>query len=124
MKNLLQLDHYRVYSDKVMEHYGSFGDAYTGVFAVPYQRQIGDPDVVLRCVASSGGGWDHVSVSTPHRTPTWAEMEFIKRQFFMKHEVVMQLHVSESDHISIHDYCLHLWRPHDKEIPLPPKEFV
>jgi hypothetical protein len=81
--------------------------------------------VELRIIAGVGDGWDHLSVSTSlPRCPTWSEMEFVKRMFFAPTEVAMQLHVPPSDHISVHPYCLHLWRPHDVEIPLPPKEMV
>jgi len=81
--------------------------------------------VELRCIAANDEGWDHVSITTDlPRCPTWAEMDWIKRQFFVEGEVAMQLHVATSDHISVHPFCLHLWRPHDSTIPLPPKEFV
>lgn len=84
--------------------------------------------VQLRVIASSGGGWDHVSVhafskGTPH-IPTYNEMCWVKRRFFKASETAMQLHVAERDHISNHDYTLHLWRPHKGVIPLPPKEMV
>lgn len=77
-------------------------------------------------IASNGDGWDHVSVSTEGRCPTWEEMDRIKRLFFKHDEVAMQLHVAVSNHISCHPYTLHLWRPHGvkRAIPLPPLEFV
>ena len=78
----------------------------------------------LRVIASRGGGWDHVSVSLANRTPTWAEMEYVKRLLFKDDEVAMQLHVPVKDHINNHPYTLHLWRPHGKSIPLPPHEYV
>lgn len=78
----------------------------------------------LNVMASNGGGWDHVSVSTSHRCPTWEEMEYVRGLFFRPSETVMQLSVPRSRHISIHPYCLHLWRPQDGQIPLPPPEFV
>jgi len=78
----------------------------------------------LRIIASNGDGWDHVSVSLINRCPRWAEMEMVKRAFFLPGEVAMQLHVAEADHISVHPYCLHLWRPHIGAIPLPPAAMV
>ena len=91
-----------------------------GAFLVPYPLS----GVDLRCIASVGGGWDHVSVSRPDRTPSWAEMDYVKKTFFHADEIAMQLHVAERDHINVHPYCLHLWRPHKDSIPLPPKVFV
>lgn len=79
---------------------------------------------MLLVVCSIGHGWDHVSVSLGHRCPTWAEMEWVKRTLFKSDEVVMQLHVPPKDHINIHPNVLHLWRPQNCEIPLPPKELV
>ncbi|WP_428337469.1 DUF7694 domain-containing protein [Paenirhodobacter sp.] len=69
------------------------------------------------CVSS---GWDHVSVSLPRRCPNWEEMSFVKGMFFQDDETAMQLHVPLSQHINHHPYCLHLWRPHQFEIPRPP----
>jgi hypothetical protein len=91
-----------------------------GAFLIPYPLA----GMKLRCVATNGDGWDHVSVSLPGRTPTWAEMDYAKRTFFHEHEVAMQLHVAEDKHINVHPYCLHLWRPHRADIPLPPRIMV
>lgn len=78
---------------------------------------LGRGSATLLCLVSDGGGWDHVSVSLKTRTPTWAELEFVRRAFFKDDETVMQLHVPSSDHINNHDNCLHLWRPQtDEEI--------
>jgi hypothetical protein len=92
-----------------------------GCFRVPSPT---DPRVTLAVIAARGEGWDHVSVSTERRTPNWAEMEHVKRLFFMPDEVAFQLHVPTSDHISLHPHCLHIWRPQNDNIPLPPKDMV
>lgn len=68
--------------------------------------------------------WDHVSISRKDRCPTWEEMEQVKRLFFKPDEVAMQLHVPPTDHISVHPYCLHIWRPCDVAIPMPPAWMV
>lgn len=90
---------------------------------IPWQGgafRLGD----LLVIASWVEGWDHVSVSRRDRCPTWEEMERVKRAFFRDDETAMQLHVPPRDHINIHPYCLHLWRPHGAPIPMPPKEMV
>lgn len=74
----------------------------------------------LRVVVGVGHGWDHVSVSRSNATPTWAMLEYIKRFVCEPDEVMMQLHVPSADHVNIHPYVLHLWRPHGASIPLPP----
>lgn len=81
--------------------------------------------VTLTVISSDGAGWDHVSVSTPTRVPNYAEMEFIRGLFFRDDETVMQLSVPRSDHVNVHPFTLHLWRPNDgREIPRPPAEMV
>lgn len=67
-------------------------------------------DGQLRIICGTGGGWEHVSVSRADRTPTWEEMDRVKRRFWRDDEVVMQLHVTQGK-INIHDHCLHMWRP-------------
>jgi hypothetical protein len=91
------------------------GDHEGGAFEVPSPYGIGK----LRVIASTGVGWDHVSVSKSNSTPTWNEMDFIKRLFFKDGETAMQLHVPPKKHINHHPHCLHLWRPTDQEIPTP-----
>jgi len=117
MRDLTTLDRYRV--DTSATH-GWSGDGTCGAFSVPSRIDCAP----LLVVASSEGGWDHVSVSRANRCPNWPEMEQIKRAFFRPDEVAMQLHVAEVEHINDHPYTLHLWRKHDFEIPLPPAIFV
>lgn len=118
MVNLHLLDVYRVTAPSVRDVYGWLGDETCGAFSIPFEGRS------FRVVASSGEGWDHVSVSLPNRTPNWREMEYIKRMFFKPDEWAYQLHAPPSDHINIHPFCLHIWRPHDVAIPTPPKEMV
>jgi hypothetical protein len=65
----------------------------------------------LFCVASDQLGWDHVSVSTSTRCPTWEEMSFIKNLFWDDEDCVIQYHPPKSQYVNNHPYCLHLWRP-------------
>lgn len=122
MRNLYdeEVDRFRLRNAKVLEHYGTTGDEANGVFAMrsplPWRR--------LAVIAASGLGWDHVSVSNAVSCPTWEEMEYVKRLFFKPDETVMQLHVPPADHINVHPFCLHLWRPLFAQIPMPPPEMV
>jgi hypothetical protein len=68
--------------------------------------------------------WEHVSVSTGRRIPNWEEMCFVKDLFWEDHEAVMQLHPPKADYVNCHPNCLHLWRPLDGNIPLPPAILV
>lgn len=78
----------------------------------------------MRIIASWEGGWDHVSVSLPHRLPKYGEMKAVKKIFFEPHEWAIEYHPAEDDYISVNDNVLHLWRPQNVEIPKPPKAFV
>lgn len=122
MRNLLDhdIDRWRLRTQAVIKQYGGYGDETCGLFVLPSPIDGGD----LRVIASAGGGWDHLSVSRVNRCPNWIEMEHVKRSFFRDDEVAMQLHVTPKDHVNVHPYCLHLWRPQDREIPLPPAIFV
>lgn len=112
MINLNKLNHLRLRDLQ--------GDSYSGAFIVPCQITR----TLLRVIASAYDDWDHVSVSLENRCPTWEEMEFVKRLFFHPTEAVMQLHPPVSDHVNIHPFCLHLWRPHRQQIPTPPRSMV
>ena len=69
-------------------------------------------------------GFEHLSVSTPIKTPTWEQMCKMKEIFWRDDEVCMQLHPKKEEYVNNHSYCLHIWRPIDKEIPTPPSFMV
>lgn len=75
-------------------------------------------------IASSGEGWEHVSVSLPNRCPTWAEMCFVKRMFWSDEDCVVQYHPPKSEYVDCHPHCLHLWRPLESAMPRPPHWMV
>ena len=75
-------------------------------------------------IISDEGGWDHVSISSDKRTPSWETMCWIKDLFFDEDETVIQLHPPKSKHINLHDHCLHLWRNQSEEFKLPPTFMV
>jgi hypothetical protein len=114
VRNLHTLDVYRR-DDLEMTYAGEPGNEYAGIFEVPNARGL-----IIRVLASSDMGWDHVSASLRDRCPTWDEMSYIKQLFFKDTETAMQLHVPKDDHINCHPHTLHLWRPHGKVIPRPP----
>lgn len=78
-------------------------------------------------------GWEHVSVrayalagrnTQRSRIPTWKEMCQVKELCWGPEAVVMQLHPAKSQYVDKHPHVLHLWRPIEGQIPLPPKELV
>jgi hypothetical protein len=121
MRDLHNLDQFRLRGQDIIDQFGSTGDHETGAFIIPVPGQM----TALRVLASAGEGWDHISVSPvgQQRTPTWAEMEIAKKAFFGD-VVAMQLHLPASDHVNCHPYTLHVWIPHTVKIPLPPDWMV
>jgi hypothetical protein len=88
-------------------------------------------NLIYSCIASDTKGWDHVSVSIntgkdfkKNKLPTWEEMCWIKELFWEDEEEVIQIHPRKSQYINVHPHVLHLWRPQEKNIPLPPINFV
>jgi hypothetical protein len=81
---------------------------------------------IFRCLVSDQLGWDHVSVSIEKGKypPTWDDMSFIKELFFDEEETVIQYHPPKSRYVNIHPGVLHMWRPQDMTIPLPPIAMV
>jgi hypothetical protein len=121
MKDLTYLNKFRVKIPEVcLKGEGVVDLKYNGAFAFRVEG------VELHVIAGRGKGWDHISVSCRDRCPTWNEMDKMKRIFFDDSEVAMQLHVPVKDHINLHPFTLHIWRPISKRkpIPLPPKDLV
>lgn len=85
-------------------------------FAIPGEARK------IRCIASDGMGWQHVSVSfgpNSKATPSWDLMCKIKDLFFEDDDTVVQFHPSKKEYVNYHVGCLHLWRSLDKAMPEP-----
>lgn len=78
----------------------------------------------LHFIFSWACGFEHLSVSTPTRTPTWDEMCIMKDVFWRDDEECMQLHPKKENYIDNMKYCLHIWRPINQAIPMPPNIMV
>lgn len=90
------------------------------------------PGWKLYALVSDGGGWEHVSVHARRatastlqtRTPSWAEMVYVKDVFWSADATVVQYHPKKSAYVNKHAHVLHLWRPIGVDLPTPPIEFV
>lgn len=116
MKLSKYIEKYRVKSG----FYKSVEGMKSGVFAIPCKLT----NKKLSVIASDGEGWEHVSVSLKSRSPLWHEMNYIKGLFWDDDEVVIQYHPKKSEYVNNHNYCLHLWKPIDVELPEPPSILV
>lgn len=113
MKNLNFLNKYRIRHPTE-----GMGDHSNGCFLI--KPSTGN----LVIIASTGEGWDHVSVSCKDRIPSWTEMRFIKELFFKLDEGVIQYHPPMGENINCYANCLHLWRPQFQDLPWPPKWMI
>ena len=123
-------EQYRITVGALATLYGEVGN--NGAFFLPNPHQRGGPP--LKVIASDGllipgdmpelAGWEHVSVSLPHRCPTWEEMCYVKSRFWGPEDCVIQFHPPASEYVNLHPYCLHLWRPVSGDIRRPPRELV
>lgn len=96
-----------------------------GAFLIPSFQDLRS----LKVIAIDGleTGWDHVSVSLPswpNKTPSWAEMCYVKSLFWESGDCVVQFHPPDKDYVNVHNGCLHMWKMVDGEFPTPPKECV
>lgn len=76
----------------------------------------------IRCIASDGEGWQHVSVSFGQHSksaPSWELMCRIKDLFWNDEDWVCQFHPAKSEYVNNHPGCLHLWKPTDAMLPTP-----
>lgn len=120
MKNLNNINNFRrtdLYGN------GFVGNEYNGAFIIDKYKN-GEFYLVI---VSNGQGWDHVSVTLHRkngasikRCPSFEEMQMIKEKIFTEEEVVFQLHPREEDYINTHPYCLHLWKPNNCSMIVPP----
>lgn len=121
------IDEIKQTSGMVIKKEGKDGFGGT-VFPIEYKngkvKIVKDIDKALHFMFSWGCGFEHLSVSTPIQCPTWEQMCKMKDIFWRDDEVCMQLHPKKEDYVNCMDYCLHIWRPIDKEIPMPPSIMV
>ena len=93
-----------------------------GAFELTYNN------LLLAIIVSAEAGWDHVSVHAVGRsgsqTPTWDEMDYVRKLFFRGDEWVIQYHAPSDKHIEDHPHVLHMWRPQNEMLPVPPAWMV
>ena len=73
---------------------------------------------------TKANGWEHLSVSMPNKCPSWEMMCDMKNIFWDEDECCVEYHPKKSDYVNNHNYCLHIWKPYEEELPIPPVLFV
>jgi hypothetical protein len=64
-----------------------------------------------------GKWWLHVSVSHPHKLPTWAELKEVKELFIGRDKKAIQILPNEKEYVNMHPYCLHLFHSDEDGLP-------
>lgn len=108
---------YRITENHQLASNSRYGN--NGAFLIKYETYE------VYCIASDGGGWEHVSVSySTTKIPSWNMMCFIKNMFWDEEDCVIQFHPPKSEYVNCHPTVLHLWRKVGTNIETPPKIFV
>lgn len=96
-----------------------------GVFIIPVP-EVEDNVKYYQVIASSGLGWEHVSVTLIDDRkcpvsvmPSWEDMCSLKDEFWDDMDCVVQFHPPKSEYVNNHRFCLHLWRPTNQVLPMP-----
>ncbi len=68
---------------------------------------------VLRSIATmeDGSQWIHVSVARRSKMPNWEDLSKVKKDFIGDDLEAYQVMAKASDHVNVHQFCLHLWAP-------------
>lgn len=115
------LNHHRV-------RHGPYGSDESFGFNGLFEFALSGEARRIRCIASDGLGWRHVSVSFGARctaTPSWELMCHIKAMFFEPEDWAIQFHPAKSEYVNNHAGCLHLWQCIDgRPTPIPPSLLV
>jgi hypothetical protein len=90
-------------------------DGFNGMFRLVIDGHF------IRCIASDGMGFEHVSVTEECSTKplSWSVMCKVKDLFWDEEDWCVQYHPAKSAHINNHPGCLHIWRPLKEKLPIP-----
>lgn len=90
----------------------------------------------LRVIFGDGNltGWEHASACflkpSGYRgkvravPPSWDQMAMVKDLFWKRDECCVQYHPPEEDYVNHCEGALHIWRPTNQQVPMPPIELV
>lgn len=101
------------------DRFGVFRLKHSGAGSTAFVVMVSDGADWAEC-GLDGPAWEHVSVSTKARCPTWGEMCYFADLFFEPHECLVQFRPPALEYVNDHDFCLHLWRLVGAEVPRPP----
>jgi len=74
-----------------------------------YRHRSGMTVILSGAREVDGLRWLHVSVARPDRLPSYQDQALVKALFIGREKDAYSVWPRESRHISIHNFCLHLW---------------
>jgi hypothetical protein len=83
-----------------------------------YENKNGLRVVTSVAKEEDGRHWLHVSLSRAGRMPTYQDIAEVKRIFIGEDRKAIFVLPEKARHVSIHDFCLHLWASLEYD-PLP-----
>ena len=95
-------------------------DGFGGYRTDPVDRRV------YSVIFSWGGGWEHLSISpiTKKQMPSWDLMCRMKDMFWEENETCVEYHPAKENYVNNMPYCLHIRKPINQELPIPPSIFV
>lgn len=111
MKNLRKLDKFRIDASRL--GFDDLDPSKEGFFGIRVGSEY------YSVIASTGAGWDHVSVAGEYVIPTHEVVSAVKEKFFNSDEYAIEIHPKKAEYINNHSRCLHIWRPTEQKLPVP-----
>lgn len=63
----------------------------------------------IMVMESIDNGFHHISMSHPHRIPTWDEIKFIRNKFGDPNKFYAMVFPPEEFYVNFHSFCMHLF---------------
>ena len=86
---------------------------------VPAWRYKGRLLILAEVEQHGDARWLHVSFSMPRETPSHDDVFTVRRMFFRRDSLVLQLFPPMDEYVNLHHHTLHLWERLDGERLVP-----
>ena len=70
----------------------------------------------------NGTNGEHLSISHPHRYPTWQEIKDARYHFMSPDNHVYMILPPKDQYVNVHPNCFHLWGPSKRRITVIKEE--
>jgi hypothetical protein len=63
----------------------------------------------ITVIQSIDSGYDHISLSHPHRLPTWDEIKYMRNKYGDPNKFYVIVLPPMEFYLNLHEFCMHLW---------------